>query len=148
MLTKSKRRSVARGRWIAVFFVLIIGFSFLFYFCYQSSFSFFVSSYTSSFKDWMSKRKKHFYQAKIKVKQLKPNKPIENEPEIHFEFYTALPNMQIPVPDIDLTKNQKIKRNKENKKIIVQSKPVIFNADRLEQEWSAEIKENANAIHR
>src|SRR3990167_2707059 len=46
---------------------------------------------------WIGDHKAHVRQNVVKVKQLVTNKE-ETEPAIHFEFYTALPDMQVTVP--------------------------------------------------
>ena len=45
-------------------------------------------------KTWLAERHQHLHQHMTQVKQLAANKPAA-EPAIHFEFYTALPNMQV-----------------------------------------------------
>lgn len=66
-----------------------------------------------------------------KPKQIVPN---QTPPSIHFEFYTALPSMQINLPPAP--KNTlPLHRTK-----IVARAPTIISAEELEKEWSEEIK--------
>lgn len=66
--------------------------------------------YFVSLKKWFAERKNHLQTNMVKVKQLAANKEAPPEP-IHFEFYTALPNMHIerntPKPPLEKVENDK-----------------------------------------
>jgi hypothetical protein len=66
--------------------------------------------FVASAKSWLVERKSHLQKGVVKVKQLAANK--ETPPEqIHFDFYTALPNMHIepsqPKPPTEREANDK-----------------------------------------
>jgi len=73
-----------------------------------------VKSYVAYFKDWTAEHKNRINQNLEKVKRVAVNDA--NSPPIHFEFYTALPNMQVKVSEP--------KDNVKEKIIITENKPV------------------------
>ena len=56
-----------------------------------------INSIHTRVSDWMHERKTSLNKNIVKVKQLAVNNKTPQQ-EIHFEFYTVLPNMRIPVP--------------------------------------------------
>jgi cell division protein FtsN len=60
-----------------------------------------ITTYANRFKTWIAEHRHHLQQGLVKVKQLATTKP-EDQP-IHFEFYTALPKMQVTVSAPDTT---------------------------------------------
>lgn len=80
---------------------------------------------------WVSASRHHLHQDLVKVKQLAAKKK-EGPPPIHFEFYTALPNMQV---------GNALSVSKKPAPAPVIKKPVIVSANELEQELSAHIKQ-------
>ena len=99
-----------------------------------------ISAYTHKLKAWMSERKSHLQQG-LKEKTIqKPKLAHKNElrEPVHFEFYTALPNMQmaprelaekVPVPSHDVKASQ-----------------TIINAEELEREFAERIKASKNHV--
>ncbi len=84
------------------------------------------------FQYWVSKSRQHLHRDLAKVKQLAV-KTKEGPPPIHFEFYTALPNMQVGnVPSLPKAATPVAKVN---------TRPVIVSANELEKEFSAHIKQ-------
>jgi hypothetical protein len=115
------RRSSSRINWratalLSTFFILVCGFGIFFY---QSPT---VLSYKERLHTWIAEHKGQVHQGLVKVKQLAAKKSDESaEPHIHFEFYTALPNMQTSVPELAVAKP-------------------VFKAEELEREFSEQIK--------
>jgi hypothetical protein len=54
-------------------------------------------NYFSKATLWITQHKKNLQHNLVKVKHMADNKS-ESEPEIKFEFYTTLPDMQVPLP--------------------------------------------------
>lgn len=165
---KASRAADKKGWRVACIAMVMLFLCLAGFFSYNkpSSFSPIISSSFSQLKFWVSECKRRFQQKVVKVKQAVVNKnPIE--PDIHFEFYTALPNMQITAPpSYGQDKNHPNKLNlssdfithpaemnkpvKEiNNKIentALKNEPSSFlkparpisNADQIEREWSAE----------
>lgn len=82
---------------------------------------------------WIAAHKTHLHDGLAKVKQIASNKDAEDEP-IHFEFYTALPNMQVKVntPIVDeaappkkkeVANNSAVKTHKEKVKLVDRQAP-------------------------
>ncbi len=86
----------------------------------------FVSSYVTRLKIWITERKAHLHQSIVQAKRLDVNKN-EVEHDIHFEFYTALPSMQVTIPDRNAQDNRQLSSN-----------TAIVSVDQLEQELSEE----------
>jgi cell division protein FtsN len=58
------------------------------------------SSLYAKAHDWMSNRNARINQQLVKVKKKPVSKP-DQQQEIHFEFYTVLPNMRMPVRAVE-----------------------------------------------
>lgn len=108
-----------------------------------------VSSYVSRFRGWVGERKTHLNHGLDKVKKLAANKT-EAEPQIHFEFYTALPKMQVKVADLTAKTGvsaapvrpagtDKIAADVRKDKKAAAGGAAIASASELEQELSAQL---------
>lgn len=119
---------------VMVLFICLAGF-----FSYNKSpTSSLLSSYVAHVKTWIAERKARLHHEVVKAKQVVVNKN-DSEPEIHFEFYTALPNMQITVSG-PFT-NEKSRDSNTNLAIKMASKQMaIFDEEQIEREFSAEYK--------
>jgi len=126
-----------------------------------------VSAYFSRMKTWVSERKSHLNQGLVKVKRLAANKS-DPAPEIHFEFYTALPNMQVKLSDLNTAEQNANANNKVNPLVSRANKVVstdksdsttkdqqasdvavssaIVNANDLEKELSAQLTRKSYVI--
>jgi cell division septation protein DedD len=92
--------SLRRWLFLALIFAAIIGGGAVFLYQYrtQSGVSTAVASCIGRFKTWVAERKNHIQQGMVKIKKIAANK--ENDQDIHFEFYTTLPNMQVNVAEL------------------------------------------------
>ena len=80
----------------------------------------------------------------------------EEEPDIHFEFYSALPNMQVKVEDFNTPEENQIKKkklekiklaSKESKKAeLLAMKSTISNAADLEADLSAQLAKGKETL--
>lgn len=108
------------------------------------------SSYVEQMKNWVAERKNHLHKNLEKVKQVAVRKS-EPPPPIHFEFYTALPNMQVPLPETEkneihpvvATANQALPATiPQTKKIsTTNANTTIFDADRLQRALKEELNQ-------
>jgi len=106
----SKNGVHAKWLWTAVLCLmaaLVSGIGFLSYYPINSAMkssllSAKVSSYYINMNTWVAERKQRLHQNMEKVKQIAVNRKDVN-PDIHFEFYTALQNMKVSVPDSNAT---------------------------------------------
>ncbi|HVE44598.1 MAG TPA: hypothetical protein VNC84_05635 [Gammaproteobacteria bacterium] len=101
----------------------------------------------SGLKVWVAERRNHLQYGLSrrldKMNSLAVKK--DEEPEIHFEFYTALANMQVPVPDAAKVESSKVvqeksvtvSRKEPSRKPV---KMAITSADDIERALSEEIK--------
>lgn len=142
----SKRKSHSKSLWVTLFVlvaVFAVGLS------YVAATSGFFAMYTR-LNQWAHERNHQLQQKIVKVKQLAVNKKASQE--IHFEFYTALPNMRVPVPVIE-------KRDANVRPVVVMNKSTadeltipkmmsikkaensaaIFDAEKLQNAMRAEI---------
>src|SRR5580698_3378361 len=95
---KKRTANVTNKNWQWVIFmvmiILVTAIAGFFTYKKQSPIVPFVSSYVTRLKTWITERKAHLHQSMVKVKRIAVNKN-EVEHEVHFEFYTALPSMQV-----------------------------------------------------
>ncbi|RDI41679.1 SPOR domain-containing protein [Aquicella lusitana] len=98
--------------------------------------------YFSQIKNWFGERKSRLRQDIAKAKQLVKNREKPAEPTIHFEFYTALPNMQVTVSE----PADKAEKSKNEIKMASKRHPAFLNADELEREFAKEIRQTAYVI--
>ena len=129
--------------------------------------------YVSKITTFIAERKNHLRQNLVKTKQLLTNKD-NDEPPIHFEFYTALPSMRVNVAesmvqaknqttnmgaatkptvmiakrtnqDISVDVNKSLSESAISKKEMATSPPIIDPME-LEHELSAQMEQNAYVI--
>lgn len=137
------KRSSHHGRrisylWSLVFVVLLIGAGFYVY-KYRSSLpvtgiSGYVEKISTWVKDYRGQLKQKIDKAKSLVKDAEAPPP-----EMHFEFYSALPNMQMNATDAVSQKNQ-IQEKPANKKIISSANPFAVSAEELEKDFSTRMR--------
>jgi hypothetical protein len=108
----SKRRYIekrsgmnSRIVFFIIFLVLLSGIGIGVY-QYRKEHSTIVSTYFASLTNWFAERKNHLHQGMGKTKQLSEAKEAQPE-QIHFEFYTTLPNMQIKPKEINPAQSNK-----------------------------------------
>ena len=89
-----------------------------------------VKAYVSRVTSWIAERKSHLHNELSKVKQLAATQNNASQ-EVHFEFYTALPKMQVTVPEIT--------RQVAPKPAIAANKAIV-SVDELEKELASEIE--------
>lgn len=150
-------KSATRWKWLwtvlaCVMAVFICGIGFFSYYPINPSMkssllSAKVSSYYAQANSWMTERKQRLHQNIEKVKQIAVNQKDANQ-DIHFEFYSALQNMQVNVPGTspaatisqsaannNITKlaenaiKPSVKAASDNNNVVGQS---IFNAEKLQ----------------
>lgn len=94
-----------------------------------------ISSYYGQAVAWVTEHKQHLHQGLTKVKQLSAPQN-DADQQIHFEFYTSLPNMS----------NMKVAEPVTNEKHIAHVAPVapvpIASPEELERELSAELNKS------
>lgn len=94
----------------------------------------------SNLKNWMADRKAGLNKQVAKAKQLATHKP-ESKPNVHFEFYTALPKMQI---EPSIASSESVKRD-QSKQIVERKKESpnqlnkVFDAEALERDFSQQL---------
>ncbi len=98
-----------------------------------------VSSYFSRMKTWVSERKTHINQGLVKVKRLAANKNAP-PPEIHFEFYTTLPKMQVKLSDLNTTDERSSAPKIQQASILpAPAASAVISASDIEKELSAQL---------
>jgi cell division protein FtsN len=101
-----------------------------------------LASYSMRIQNWIAERKNHLHQDIIKVQQIAANKN-DNDQQIHFEFYTALPNMQVSVADLSARDDRSAPKVVAVKKTV---NTAIINADQLERELNSEMKQSQYVV--
>lgn len=127
---KYSRRSHARTKWLIIFiFMLIILLFASGVFIYKHKKPLVLTQiFTSEFnrvKSWLDERKQGWRKNLVKTQPVVNHKD-EIKPDIHFEFYTALPRMQI-----------KVQENPKPENITNDAK--IFDAEKLQHSLANEI---------
>lgn len=112
--SRVKSRMTMRWYWLASFLIVLTGAAFLYVDQRKQNPLVPIKSYVAYLENWMAERKNHINQNLEKVKRVAVND--ENAPPIHFEFYTALPNMQVKVSEP--------KEDVKEKIVIAENKPV------------------------
>ena len=140
---KPKSRS-SRGRWYGAVFAMLIligGVGFWFsYYKRQTIFSPAISTYAARTQQWMAERKNRLQDNLKKVKRVAVSQ--DDPPPIQFEFYTALPKMQMNVSAVVEEKTTAVEtKTPVSKKLPpknLASNPRIFDADQLQQALNEE----------
>ncbi len=131
--------------WVMILAVLVLVISAGSFFVYKKRLPVFpvVSAYVMRVKTWIAERKVRLHQGITKVKQIAVNKN-EAEPAIHFEFYTALPNMQVTIPDTQVRDNQASRNVNQAKrdKPKTTKKLAIISAEQVDHELATEFIQN------
>jgi len=136
----ARRNSKAtRFRKFFLFSVLLVSLCFgLFAYRYQSHITELesISQAISHLKSWMADRKTGLNKQVAKAKQLAIRKP-EPKPSVHFEFYTALPKMQIEPSHIasDSLKKDQPKQVVNHSKALTNPFNNVFDAEQLEKDF-------------
>jgi hypothetical protein len=99
-----------------------------------------VSQTISHLKNWMIDRKAGLNKQVAKAKQLAIHKS-EPKPAVHFEFYTALPKMQI---EPSHTSSDSLKNNSPRQLVNRSQESIsplnnVFNAEQLEKDFSQQL---------
>lgn len=89
-------------------------------------------------KSWLTERSTSLQKGVVKVKHLAVTK--EEEQQIHFEFYTALPNAKLATAEVDNTAEEEVIIKKPIKKVIAAS-AIFASPEELEKELSEKIKQ-------
>lgn len=137
---KKRRKKVKINQSILLFIgfaILISGLSFIIYKYGNSYQRPQVSSYVARISAWIESHKRHVNKINNHISLLKAekNQNINNSP-IHFEFYSALPNMQVVLSEPKFS---------ERKMVTARQKP-IGNVEDLERELSMHIKEKHHQL--
>jgi flagellar basal body-associated protein FliL len=130
----AKHRQNKRLLWITLatgMTLLVAAMLFIYFPASSSKGTLFFSHYYTQMKTWMSERRGHLNKKVAKIKPVKIRQN-ESEPQIHFEFYTALPNMQVNGSHALAEKDQHPPLSKTNLG--------VASADELEKELSHELK--------
>lgn len=107
-----------------------------------------VAAYVERSQVWLQRNRTRLHQDIEKVKKIAANKP-EAAPPIHFEFYTALPHMQVKLPgDVKEEEAQRPTKPVMTAESVVSEKPLkpmagnkpIFDADQLQRAFSEELQ--------
>lgn len=146
----------SRRKWIIICFIIMLALATGFY-IWKAKTSDSVSAGFSSLSKrmhfWLTERKTRLNQNLSQVKQLTANNQNANQ-EIHFEFYTTLPNMRVPVPQVEKTETTRpviVMNNQatpEDKiKVIKIAEIKNFNTDNLfdQDKLQQSLKEEFNA---
>ncbi len=153
--TKKQAAWKATALWVGVVITAAFGFGIYQYKTAGWDFSA-LSASLARVKIWVNDHKtKPHMEARAKL-----TKPSSAEPPLHFEFYTALPNMQLAVaetaPDAPSVKTEIKVRMQEPKPVaklpiaskanLIKPTTAIVTADELERELSGHIKLAAHAL--
>lgn len=106
-----------------------------------------VASYVERSQEWLQRNRSRLHQDIEKVKKIAANKP-EAAPPIHFEFYTALPHMQVKLPGDVKEEAQRPQNPVMTAESVVSNKPLkpvagekpIFDADQLQRAFGEELE--------
>ena len=108
-----------------------------------------VSAWLNQAGVWVAEHKGKWKQQISKVKQLTQNKtPAEDE--IHFDFYSTLPNMKMSPPDLADEKSDNVQVSKRvslKSKTLTSKKVVVASATELENELSSQLKQSEKNEH-
>lgn len=157
ILAVKRTSKLARLRWFFVVSVLVLvagAVLFLHHANRRPGVPIVINGYIAKIKTWVATRKSRINHGINKVKQLAANKN-EAEPEVHFEFYNTLPNMQVTVSTakpVELPSKSQLssasateKPNKKNSPQVALLKKT-FDADVLEREFSKHLESKNKPI--
>jgi hypothetical protein len=118
---------------LMIFFAVLLSGALLLIFEYKRVLSICsaVSGYSSRVMIWMAERKTHLHHGLKEVKQI--NETDSTEQPVHFEFYTALPTMQVSVPEAAIQQVE----NTPNKAMTL-NHPIV-SVEELERELSNQL---------
>lgn len=166
-----KQSSSLRWGWVLIAFIFLLVLPLLGYAIYKHKQNTLntpvVSDYFSKIENWMGERKAHWQKKLVNdnSKKVKSFTTTKNQavPQIHFEFYTALPNMQVIVTEPEITTVALLPRNVKQpmeavkvsstktvpviEKVRATSPPVsVASAAELEQAISDQIQQKAYIV--
>lgn len=153
---KVSAKKITSSHWrrvmgVTLFVAFFSGLGFLFFQYKKNTLSSFFSSYFGQVENWIAARKNHLQKGLANDENKTKKKPViaqKNPPPrpIHFEFYTALPNMQVdmPTPIVEMKKPEVVKTVAEKKKQTSKNIAVV-SAEELEKELAEHFKQ-ANYI--
>jgi hypothetical protein len=130
-------------KWIVYFSVFgLCGYGLFFAYQHkeQSRYYPMLTAYVAQFSSWTKERKQHLQASLVKVKDMALIKK-NAEQDIHFEFYTTLPNMQMSVADVVSSDSSNLAAAKKSPiaKSVAVNKPAV-GVDEIEKE----LEENFN----
>lgn len=113
-----------------------------------------ILSYFSRIEAWVAERKQHWQKGgardnTVKAKITTANKNNNSPPPIHFEFYTALPDMQVAVSEpvmqakTVVTSGSVVSKKSSSSSI---KNVTVVSAEELEQEFSKQLKREAYVV--
>lgn len=94
----SRERASQRMRWVMLIVLLVCAGSGALLYRSRETVLPVVTASVDHIKQWLAERKNHLNKGLVKVKKLAAANKNEAEPQIHFEFYSALPSMQMSAP--------------------------------------------------
>lgn len=142
-----------RRTWVFVFALVAILLGSLLWFGYQyqslsAQGTHKMTAYVAQMQQWMTERKTRLHDKVDSVKKIVTHK-LDPNPPIHFEFYTALPHMQIKLSDASKTEGSARRINATmTADSVVNRKPVkqpvvsagIFDANQLQRALHEELQ--------
>lgn len=144
-----RTQSSIKWSWVAfflIFLITVVGASVL-VFQYRHHPENFpkLNAYFEQVNGWLAEHKSHLHQKVIKVKQVATND--DGEKQIHFEFYTTLPNAQMRVAEsVDVDTPTEAPAKTSRPKMAKSKSPSIINADELEREFSTQLQQNSYVV--
>jgi len=100
--------------------------------------------------DWVAARKTHMSEKLEKVGRMAANKEANNaEQQVHFEFYTALPNMQIVAMESETSEASVPKKVSPIVPSVAKKvSPIVVSANDLERELSEQLSKQKSPVIR
>lgn len=150
----AKQASVRRWGWIffafaAAIFFLAAG-CLIFQYKEKMFNTPFISSFFSRAQIWIAARKNHLQKGVVRDTAAKTQSFAVSKHQapapIHFEFYTALPNMQVTLPAPVMEVQKKEDRVAAVKKSPAVNKVVVVSAEELEKELSRHFMQNTYVL--
>lgn len=108
-------------------------------------------SHFASIENWVSARTQHLQKKPVSELKVSKAKSVATAKHpyvqpVHFEFYTALPNMQVMMSDPVLAMKKNDDTVVATKKVAALKGAVVVSAEELENELSKHIKQHAYVI--